>query len=359
MKVAVVGGGITGLSTAYNLAKSGVDVMVFEKRYLVYGASGRNSGGITAQMENKAMVELAKRSIELYEKLPSEFGFNFLFRRDGYIKVARNEKDIEILKKEVKLQNSMGIKSRMLEPSDVKEMIPDFNADSIIGGTFSDGGVIFPWAVIWGYAKRCKELGVDIKDYTEVTEIVVSNKVEGLKTKSKFFKVDFIVNAAGAWSNEISNKAGIGLENKIIKEEICVTESLKPWLDPYLLDVTTGVYLNQAIRGEIIGGIVGTATNKIDMRSSFEFLMRYAKKAVELIPKLKGLSILRQWAGVYDVGKDGLPVIGSTELEGFVQANGFGKYGMCIAPAAGEIIAELIIKGRSRLAKHFSPKRFA
>lgn len=342
MKVAIIGGGIVGLATAYNLAKDGIDVVVFEQKYLLYGASGRNSGGITAMLNSERLIEMAKKSMKIYDEIQSEIGFNFLYRKDGYIKVASTENDLNKLKEEMNLQKRLGVKVKPIDASEVKDFIPDFNADAVIGGVYGEGGVIFPWPVIWGYAKGCRELGVEIQDYTIVEEIVVKDgAIDGVKANGEFFKVDFVVNAAGAWSNEISKMAGVELNNKIIKEEICVTESLKPYIDPYLLDVTTGVYLSQSMRGEIVGGIVGNEVESIDIKGSLDFLVKYAKRAVELIPKLKGLCILRQWAGVYDEAEV-IPNISTTNVKGFIQANGFGKFGMCLAPAAGEEIARLI-----------------
>ena len=342
MKVAIIGGGIVGLSTAYSLAKDGIDVIVFERKYLLYGASGRNSGGITAMLNDERLIEMAKKSMKIYDRVQSEIGFNFLYRKDGYIKVASNEEDLSKLKEEMNLQKKLGLRVKQIDANEVKDFIPDFNADAVVGGVYGDGGVIFPWPVIWGYAKGCRELGVDIRDYTVVEEVVVKNgEIDGVKANGEFFKVDFVVNAAGAWSNEVSKMAGVELNNRIVKEEICVTESLKPYLDPYLLDVTTGVYLSQSMRGEIVGGILGKEVKSIDVKGSLDFLIKYAKRAVELIPKLKGLCILRQWAGVYDEGKN-IPNISTTNVRGFIQANGFGKFGMCLAPAAGEEVAKII-----------------
>jgi len=356
MKVAIIGSGIVGLSSAYILSRS-AEVVVFERRYPLYGASGRNSGGITPMLGNKELIDLAKRSIKLYDDVQGEVNFNFLFRKDGYLKVAKNDLDMDHLEKEHNLQKSAGLKVREIDPFEIKNMVPGFDPKSVVGGFYGEGGIILPWPVIWGYEKGCKARGVEIKPQTEVSEIIVENgEVKGLKANGEFFKADFVVNAAGAWSNEISKLAGVSLDNVIIKEEICVLESLKPFIDPYILNVSNGVYLSQSARGEVVGGIVGKEATELNTASSLDFLVRYAKGAVEMIPALKGLSVLRQWAGVYDCSRDGLPVIGETEVKGFIQANGLGKYGMSIGPAVGELVSEIILKGKSY--DKFSPKRF-
>lgn len=351
MRVAIIGGGIVGLSTAYFLAKNGIDVSVFERKYLVYGASGRNPGGITAQMENEFMIKLALESMRLYDEIQSEIGFNFLLRRDGYLKIA-DEKDAEKLENEVKFQRRHGVDVEILQPEEVKEIFPDINTESFsIASYFADGCIVFPWAVIWGLAKGCRDLGVKIYDYTPAKVVVEKGEVVGVKAK-ELHRADFVVNAAGAWSNEISREAGVELGNKIVKEEICVTESLKPYINPYILDISSGIYVTQTVRGEVIGGIVGSKVNAIDFKGSLNFLIRYAKRVTQLIPKLKGLSVLRQWTGVYDVGKNGLPVIGFTKVKGFIQANGFGRNGMSTGLAAGKALAEMITKGKSKLLAH-------
>ncbi|MEM1578478.1 MAG: FAD-binding oxidoreductase [Archaeoglobaceae archaeon] len=338
MKIAIIGAGIAGLATAYFLAKEGVKVEVFEQKFLLYGASGRNSGGLTAQFSDEELIKLALRSEELYEKLQSEIGFNFLLRRNGYLKLANSEEEL----KEVESQKRMGLKVEVLEPDEVKSIFPDINKGAFNFASFyKKGGVVFPWAVVWGLAKGCRELGVEIKDFTKAEILVENGKVKGVKT-GEIHEADIVVNSAGAWSREINEKLGIRDERTIVKEEICVTESIRPYLDPYILHISTGLFLSQSMRGEIVGGIMGKSNG--GMGSSMDFLIRYAKLATNLIPKLKGLSILRQWAGIYDEGIDGKPVVGFTKIQGLYQLNGFGRKGMSIALACAEKAAKEILK---------------
>ncbi len=360
MKVGVVGAGVMGLSTAYFLSKSGIDVTVFEQKYLLYGASGRNSGGVSPMVDREELIPFALESLRLYDTLPSEVNFNFLFRKNGYIKLASDEEDAEKIREGVSVLRRFGISSKVISPEEVKEIIPDFNPDSAVLASYCrEGGVIFPWPVVWGLARGCRENGVEIRTEARVEKIERNGSRFTVHVNGKKYEFDFVVNSAGAWSNEVSRMVGIEQNNMIIKEEVCVTESIKPYINPYIYDITSGLYVTQTARGEIIGGITGKSVDRIDTSSTVEFAVRYAKGVTRMIPKLKGLAMLRQWAGVYDEGRDGLPVVGFTEIDGFVQANGLGKHrGMMIAPALGKELAKLIERGENSAIKKFDPQRF-
>ncbi len=360
MKIAIIGAGIMGLSTAYYLSKSGIDVTVLEQKYLLYGASGRNSGGITPMIDREELIPFALESIKLYDRLPSELNFNFLMRKDGYVKLASNEGDADRLRQEVRMQNRLGVSSRVISPEEIKELVPDFNPDSAIAASYCrDSGVVFPWPVIWGLARGCRKNGAEIKTEAKVEKVEKNGEKLSVYVNGGKYEFDIVVNSAGAWSNEISKMLGIELGNRIIKEEVCVTESVKPYIDPYIHDISSGVYVTQTARGEIIGGITGKETDTINTSSTIEFAVKYAKRVTQMIPKLKGLAMLRQWAGVYDESRDGLPVIGFTEVDGFIQANGLGKHkGMIVALSLGRELAKLIEKGENPVIKKFNPQRF-
>ncbi|MFQ5763002.1 MAG: NAD(P)/FAD-dependent oxidoreductase, partial [Candidatus Bathyarchaeia archaeon] len=104
MKGIVVGGGISGTSIAYNLAKKGVDVTLIERQWPGVGSTGRGAGGIRSQWTSKADIMLAKRSVALLKNLQGELDFNILFRQGGYLITAFDEENAKILTKAAALQ---------------------------------------------------------------------------------------------------------------------------------------------------------------------------------------------------------------------------------------------------------------
>ncbi len=360
--VAVIGGGVTGLSIAYNLAKQGIEkVVVLEKRYLGAGSSGRCAGGIREQFSTEPMIKLARKSLDMYEKLSDELNFNILFRQGGYLFLAFNEDDMSEIREHVRLQNSLGVGSRIVTPEEAREIFPELNTDGMVGGAFNRrDGIAFPFPVVWGYARAGERLGVEIRKFTEVRDIIVENgSVKGVVAGEERIDCDFVVNAAGGWSKKIYEMAGLKSFNTPVKHEILATEPLKPFLEPMIVNISAGLYFNQSMRGEIIGGIGTHSEPSTDVSSSFEFVKKFAREIVRLVPKIRGVKVLRQWAGLYDMTPDAQPVLGETEIEGFIQANGFSGHGFMLAPVVGELIAKLIATGKvDPLIRPFGFNRF-
>jgi sarcosine oxidase subunit beta len=128
------------------------------------------------------------------------------------------------------------------------------------------------------------------------------------------------------------------------RHEILVTEPLKPFLDPMLVDLSTGYYINQDMRGELVGGMGTHAEESMDWSSSLGFMRAFANETVRLLPRMGPVRVLRQWAGSYDKTPDAKPILGVAAAgpSNFIQANGFSGHGMMISPMVGQLIAELI-----------------
>lgn len=351
--VVIVGGGANGLGVARWLAEGGMtDVLVLEKSYLLHGASGRNGGGVRAQWGTVDNLALARDSLKLFRTMSADLGFNVWFRQGGYLFLAHSEDKLAAIRTTVKFHNANGVKTRVVTPSDIHVLVPELNLDGVVGGSYHKGdGVIFPWAVVFGLAKRCVELGVDVRTFTSATGFESSNgRVRAVETTRGRVTCDWVVNAAGCWSTEVADLLGVALPNLPVRHEILVTEALKPFLDPMVVDLRNGLYANQDMRGEIVTGI-GMPGEKpgVDFRSSFDFTRRVAKSLLDLLPTLGDVKVMRQWAGAYDVTPDNKPILGPTPgLENFLQLNGASGHGFMISPMTTLLTADHILGRKAR-----------
>src|SRR5689334_14866951 len=127
-EIAIVGGGVMGLSIAYQLAKRGLtDVVVLERGYLAQGASGRNGGGVRMQWSTELNVRLMQESIELCRHFAQEIGVNVWFRQGGYLFLARSQSERARMERNVALQNKYGVPTRMLSPEEARALVPELD----------------------------------------------------------------------------------------------------------------------------------------------------------------------------------------------------------------------------------------
>ncbi len=350
-EIVVIGAGIMGLSIAWNLARhhGKKRIVVVDASYLCGGASGRNGGGVRAQWSSEANIRLMQESLDLCRDFAKEHRINTWFRQGGYLFLARSEERRRELEKSVALQNECGLMTRLLEPDEILEIVPELSTEGVVAASYNPyDAVVFPWPFVWGYAEGARALGVEVETFTRVTGIETSGRgIRAVVTDRGRIATDVVVNAAGAWSPEIARLAGVELPNHPHRHEICSSEPLKPWLGPLVADLSNGLYFSQSTRGEIVGGI-GNAQVPAgpDQGSSYRFLALYAQALTRVCPILGGVRVLRQWAGLYDITPDQNPIVGGVdELDGFFQASGFMGHGFMMAPVMGKLIAQHIAEG--------------
>lgn len=361
----IVGGGAIGLSVANELSKRGItDVLVLDKDSLVKGATGRNGGGVRAQWTTEENIVLAKESIKRFKRFSSETGHNIFLRQGGYLFLSRSEEQLASLRDAAAFQNRHGVRTQVIGLDRARSIIPGLDTDGCVGATYNpDDAVVFPWPLVWGWKAASESRGVEVATFTQVTGLSMrGGRITHVETDRGTIACRWVVNAAGAWAKQLSAMAGVAMPNKPERHEILVSEPLKPFLDPMLVDLSTGYYVNQDMRGELVGGLGGHHEESLDWGSSLEFLREYAKQTVRLLPRLGPVKVLRQWAGSYDVTPDRKPILGVAETgpSNLIQASGFSGHGMMISPMVGVLSAQIIAGQKLDLDLHpFRLERFA
>ena len=370
--ILVVGAGIMGLATAYNLARMGAGrIVVVDESYLCSGASGRNGGGVRAQWSSEINIELMKRSLALCEDFATEMGINVWFRRGGYLFLARNAKRQAELERSVALQRSHNLPTRMIGPQEIQSIVPEIDVSDVQAGSFNpDDAVVFPWPFMWGYARACRALGVTIHPFVHaeleatggaMTGALLRSNREESRGQERRIRAPLVILATGAWSPEVAAPLGIELPNYPHRHEICSSEPLKPFLGPLVADLESGLYFSQSMRGEIVGGVSNARVPPgVDQRSSLRFLGLYARALTRTMPILGSVRVLRQWAGCYDLTPDGSPIVGRVDShEGLILLCGFMGHGFMIAPIIGELMARYLLHDEERaLFERWSLGRF-
>jgi len=362
--VVIVGGGVQGLSLAYNLAHSGLrSVAVFEKSYIGSGASGRNGEMIRSAFGSAEWIRLFDKSLQLWEPLSAELDFNVMFTRNGYLVLASTPDEREACRTHIRRQKELGLNVRLTEADEVTRLIPALNPQLATGGILQlNGGFARHDAVVWAYARAARRLGVDIWPYTEVTDIgVASGAVTGVRTTRGDVETRTVVNAAGAFAGQLGAMVGLKLPLEIYRLEMIVTEPLKPFLPVALSSPHIMGYMHQTTRGEFAGGAEVEGRGPFSgLKSTRAAVQVMARKFTFLFPGLCGARLMRQWAGVVSKTSDRGPLLGRVdEVKGFILSAAWGGYGFMGSPAGGKLLAELILTGETPPEiRPFSPERF-
>jgi sarcosine oxidase subunit beta len=367
--VVVIGGGSHGLATAYYLAKNhGItNVAVLEKSYIGSGAAGRNTTIIRSNYRTPEGAAFYQESLKLYEGLSADLDFNLLFSQQGHLTLAHSDRAMITMNERAEVNQLLGIDSRVIGREEIARLCPQLDLSDkvtwpIMGALYHrPGGIIRHDAVVWGFARGADRRGIEIHPYTEVTGInVAGGRVTGVSTTGGDIACDTVVSATAGWSTLVADLAGVGLPITTHILQAFVTEPLKPFLDVIIVSAQMHVYVSQTDRGEILVGAEIEPYTTYRGTSTFPFLEYSARHTLELFPQLERAKVLRQWTGLCDLSPDYSPILGVTEIDGFLVSCGWGTYGFKAAPIVGTTLAELIASGKTpQLIEAFALERFA
>jgi sarcosine oxidase subunit beta len=367
--VVIIGAGVHGLSTAYYLAKQGVtNIAVIDKGYVGGGASGRNTAIIRANYLTREGIPFFRESLRLYEDLAGELNFNLLFDQSGRLDLGHTDSAVFGLRMRTGVNRLLGVDSRMIGPSEIKKLVPaiDLRQDKhlpILAALYqSSAGIVRHDAVVWGYGRGADRLGVEIHPFTEVTGIVKEHgRVTGVDVGDQVVRADVVMSATAGWSSNIARMVGLTLPLVTHPLQAFVTEPLKPFIDRSVSSANLHVYVYQTDRGEVVVGGGVDPYSSYSQRSTLHTLEHLAANTLELFPFLRGVNVMRQWAGLCDMSPDYAPIMGEVDgLPGFMLSCGWGTWGFKAGPIGGFTMAELIATGRTPdLIQPFNLRRFA
>ncbi|MDR3164387.1 MAG: FAD-binding oxidoreductase [Synergistaceae bacterium] len=369
----VIGGGMMGMATAYYLKRIGVnDVVLVEENTPASGSTGRCAASFRAQWGGALNITLGKACIDRFEHLAEHLDINLDIQlyQNGYLLVAYTESQFEQFKKNVELQNSMGVPSKLLNHAEALEICPGIEIGDAVGFSYyKRDGHADPMITNFAYYEAARRIGVRVEKFTKATGFKVGfGHVKGVVTNKGEVDTDIVVNAAGPWAGRVGALAGLNIPVKGERHELMATEPVDFGVCPtMLMSFEPDYYIFQRPHGSILAGC-GPSRYRAEaapfddyaLGASWNFMEHMAGHVNKLIPRARELRVVRQWSGMYDITPDLQPVIGeSDELKGF-WVNVSGARGFMFGPVAGEMVAEKIVNGHTSLPiDEFHWRRYA
>jgi len=349
-QVAIIGGGIVGASAALALRRMGLRVALLERDFCGSRSSGVNYGGVRRQGRPLEQLPLAQRAHAIWGKLPELIGIDGEYIRSGHLKLARSEADAAALEAYRQRSLGHGLGLQMLGQRALHERCPWLGERAIAGSLCPEDGHANPRLVSPAFARAARALGADVREQTRIVEMArdgehfLLRSDNGLEVRSRF-----LLNCAGAWAGRIAEQFGEPVPMTSGHPVMAVTEPLPLFMDLSLGVEGGGIYGRQVQRGNcVIGGGRGYALDDERARPASDAIAKTMHQALELLPALRGASVIRCWSGTEGYLPDHQPVIGfSATTPGLIHAFGFAGAGFQIGPAVGEVIAELVRDGLS------------
>jgi sarcosine oxidase subunit beta len=353
--VAVIGGGVIGLSVARELARAGVEHVVVLERHGGVGeeSSSRANGGFRAQFTTRANVEFSLFSIGELERLEADTGM-LSMHQVGYLLFTGTEEGERGLRAACELQRSLGVPTEWLTSAEVLERAPFVRPDGLRAGTFhARDGFLDPYEVVQAMDHEVRRLGAEVR--TDTTVRAIGSRTDGafvVEHDGGALRARWLVNAAGSDAAAIGSMLGVEVPVEPYRRNLAFARDPGGTRDliPMCVDLDTGVL----VRREPSGGYVIAYSNPNDPPSRElsvdpAFFEDLAERIGNRFPFLEETPIDpgQCWAGLYPETPDHHAIVGETPgMPRFLQCVGFGGHGVMHSPAAGRAVAELVTLGR-------------
>jgi sarcosine oxidase subunit beta len=355
--VVIVGGGIEGAAAAWALAQRGVtDVFVAERNTVGSGMTGKSSGIVRCHYGVSSLAAMATVGLEVFEKAEEIFGTDIGFRQTGYV-VGVGEPNVDSLRKSLAAQRAVGVQTEEIDVGEVARLWPFADLSPFAAFAWeARGGYGDAYQTAQAFAVSARAAGVRVRQGTAMTDLLLDgDRVTGVRlADGTEVAAGTVVVATGVWTRELLARHGIDVPIRVVREQIVM---ISPGVDlgpvPVFSDLVSLQYIRPEPNGEVLFGnsdlshVQDADPDAYLNRAGEDFIDVTVDRVGNRFPGFADAAITSSYAGCYDVTPDWNPVISRTGLDGLVVAAGFSGHGFKIAPAVGQLVADLVIDGHS------------
>jgi sarcosine oxidase subunit beta len=368
--VVVIGGGVMGTSTAYQLTRGGVrGVVLLEANELASGSSGKPLGGVRAQFSDPANIELGARSLKAFHRFHEDFGVDIGYQQVGYLFLIRDPADVPRYRTSIELQCSLGVDSRMISAAEAAAVSPYVDANTVVAAAWSPtDGFARPGRVVNAYAAAAVQLGAEIHTHSPVVGIdQVGDGDVAVRTRDgRIYTTPTVICTGGAWSKQIGAMVDVELPIEPLRRQIVFTTPMEPRPPrlPFTIDYSTTAYFhgNDVWSGLLIGMADKRQQLGFDTTVTTDWHDDLRAALAVFAPSLTDIEFASGWAGLYEITPDFNALIGEADTHGFrfLYAAGFSGHGFLQGPAVGEAVRDLYLRRKPDVdLSVFDVKRFS
>ncbi len=392
--MAVIGGGMVGVSIAYQCARRGMRTILLERAHLASGGSGGNFGLVFwsgAQPDIQFTLNREHYGAARIAELADELDYDIEYRSaHGYCLIC-NDDELAIMAGHRDRFVAEGFSERLLTARELAAAEPNLCVGpEIIAALQTDEAVLNPLRLVHGYWRQAQRHGAVLAtDSPAIGFKHQGNRVTHVLTPTGEVPAGQVVIAAGSWTRQVALTLGLSLPEYFIQAEAVVTEPLPRLLDGFVYwanlvrvpaeariatgsmslgwesrsqEYMFGVYdfgTVQTRRGNMLLGQMTHITPTMSSQATWQVMSDSAREALRLFPQLRKARVIRSWRSPAPFTPDHLPLLGwSGSYDNLLIASGF-QSAITQCPWAGELIANLASgKPAPEAARLFDPTRF-
>ena len=367
--IVILGAGVIGASIAFHLAKRGAGrILVLERDHIAKGGTGRSSALVRMHYSFAPEVELAVKSLEIFQNWKEVVGEPGEFRRTGFVRIVpKNE--LGLLEKNVAMQKKLGVNTEIIDSAQLKKIEPDWNVDDDPAIAFEPEGGYGDGAIAaQDFMSAARSMGVEYRSKTPATGFLLNGgSLRGVMTEAGTIEAPIVVAATGPWTKPLF--AGVGVDLPITTEfqRVAILRNppdMKGGGCACIDSVNTLYFRSDAHDKTLVGDFYGDRPvdpDNFPQRASDEWIEYIIEQACRRIPKLQNAEVMRGITGIYDMTPDSRPLLGEIpSIKGLYVMAGFSGMGFKISPAIGLVMAEMLTDGQATSidVSAFRPNRF-
>ena len=360
-KYVIIGGGLEGLSIAWNLAERGEsDVLVLERASLCSGMTGKSSGIVRCHYGSPTMAALSWHSLPIFENAAEVLGDDIGFKQCGYAVIV-GEENVTPLEMNAAMQQSLGIETELIPPDRMAELWPGLCVDDVAAVAWEPrGGRGDAYMLGMAFAAAARSRGVTIRQNAQVSEILTGRDGRAIgvaMADGSTIHAEHVILATGVWAPQLGATVGLDIPVKAQRAQLVMVDQGEPVGSvPTLSDLVSLQYLCREPNGEILAGNSDHANptyidpDKFVNRADDAGVEKVIERLMVRLPDMPAPSISGSYVGAYDTTPDYNPIIGPSPLDGLFIAVGFSGHGFKMSPAVGRLAAELLLDGTSQMS---------
>jgi sarcosine oxidase subunit beta len=351
--VIIIGGGIMGCCTAYELAKRGISVAVVEKGTIGDSPSGKSSAIIRQHYSNELTARMALYSLGVFQNFDERIGGECGFTKTGFLLLV-DAKDRAGLEANIAFQKKVGIDTDLLPRDAVAELMPGLKTAGLVSMAYEpESGYADPYLTVTAYAQAAKRQGAVIFQENRVLEIRFNNgRVTGVLTQEGELSTPVVINCAGAWGAQVASFAGVSAPISSCRVQVAFFRRPAGHEAPHpvVADFSMATYFRSETGGITLVGLIDPEEAKAvvdpdDYKEYMDdaFLLDAGERLVSRYPAMEKGESTGGYASLYAITPDWHPIIDEVPSgSGFYICSGFSGHGFKLGPAIGLMMADII-----------------